>query len=90
MSIKNAIVLLIIISILCTAFYFIKDGIIKSNTQVIKKDFIFYQQQIDSLISDIYSKELMISRYEITLELLKEEDPQAAEKFQSIYNKQTE
>jgi hypothetical protein len=32
----------------------------------------------------------MISRYEITLELLKEEDPKAAEKFQSIYNKQTE
>ena len=38
MTIKNALVLFIIIAILCAAFYFIKDGIIKSNTQVI--DFI--------------------------------------------------
>jgi len=90
MTIKNALVLFIIIAILCAAFYFIKDGIIKSNTQVIKKNFTYYQQQMDSLISDIYSKELIIGKYEITLELLKEEDPEAAKKFQSIYNTQTE
>lgn len=36
---------------------------------------INYQRKIDSLESVIYSQELELSRYEITLERLKEEDP---------------
>lgn len=90
MTIKNAVIIFLITLLLCAVFYFIKDGIIKSNTRVIKKNFTYYQQQIDSLISDIYSKELIIGKYEMTLELLKEEDPEAAKKFKSIYNTQTE
>ena len=90
MSIKNAVVLLIITLILFVVFFFIKDIIMKTNKEVEIKNFIYYQQQIDSLISDIYSKELIIGKYEITLELLKEQDPKAAEKFELILNKETE
>jgi len=90
MSIKNAVVLLIITLILFVVFFFIKDIIIKTNKEVEIKDFIYYKNQIDSLTNDIYIKELIIGKYEITLELLKEEDPKAAEKFELILYTQTE
>lgn len=92
MSIKNAIILLIITCMLCVAFFYINNGIRQSTS-----DIRFYQNREDSLISqvdslnhEIFHKELTIGKYEMTLELLKEQDPTAAEKFELILNTQTE
>jgi len=83
--------------LLCLSFYFIKDGMIKSNTEIIIKDFKYYELQIDSLNNqvdslnqELFIKQANISNYEMTLELLKEQDSKAANKFQLILNTQTE
>ena len=49
-----------------------------------------HQATIDSLQSEIFVKEVQLSRYEITLELLKETDSIAAQKFEYILYTQTE
>ena len=92
MSLKNAVILFIITLLLCLAFYFIKDGI-KTTT----KEAIQYQatidslnNEIDSLNHEIFHKQLQIGRYDVALELLKEEDPKAAETFELILNTNTE
>lgn len=97
MILKNAIVLFLMTCLLCLAFYFIKDGMIKSNTEIITKDFQYYQMQIDSLNNqvdslnqELFIKQANMSNYEMALELLKEQDPKSAEKFQLILNTQTE
>jgi hypothetical protein len=83
--------------LLFLAFYFIKDDMIKSNTEIITKDFKYYELQIDSLNNqvdslnqELFIKQANISNYEMTLELLKEQDSKAADKFQLILNTQTE
>ena len=48
------------------------------------------QATIDSLKSEIFVKETIIMRYEITLEMLKEEDSVAADKFEYIMYTKTE
>jgi len=70
---------------------------IKSNTEIIIKDFKYYELQIDSLNNqvdslnqELFIKQANISNYEMTLELLKEQDSKAADKFQLILNTQTE
>jgi hypothetical protein len=97
MILKNAIVLFITTCLLILAFYFIKDDMIKSNTEIITKDFKYYELQIDSLNNqvdslnqELFIKQANISNYEMTLELLKEQDSKAANKFQLILNTQTE
>lgn len=97
MIIKNAIVLFITTCLLFLAFYFIKDDMIKNNSEIITKDFIYYQaqidslnNQIDSLNADIFNTQTTIGKYEMTLELLKEQEPKAADKFKLIFNTQTE
>lgn len=97
MIIKNAIVLFLMICLLCLSFYFIKDSMIKSNTEIITKDIQYYQiqidslnNQVDSLNQELFIKQANISNYEMTLELLKEQDSKAADKFQLILNTQTE
>lgn len=49
-----------------------------------------HQTTIDSLQSEIFVKETIIMRYEITLEMLKETDSIAAQKFEYILYTQTE
>ena len=97
MILKNAIVLFITTCLLFLAFYFIKDDMIKSNTEIITKDFKYYELQIDSLNNqldslnqELFIKQANISNYEMTLELLKEQDSKAADKFKLILNTQTE
>ena len=92
MTIKNAITLFVITCILCVAFYFIKDSI-KTST----KEALQYQvsidslnTQIDSLNHDIFHKQMTIGRYEVALEILKEQDPKAASKFELILHTETE
>jgi hypothetical protein len=97
MILKNAIVLFITTCLLILAFYFIKDDMIKSNTEIITKDFKYYElqmdslnNQLDSLNQELFIKQANISNYEMTLEILKEQDSKAADKFKLILNTQTE
>jgi hypothetical protein len=48
------------------------------------------QNVIDSVRDEIMPLEVELSRYEMTLELLKEEDKKAADKFELILTTQTE
>mgnify|MGYP000864349464 FL=1 len=97
MILKNAIVLFITTCLLFLAFYFIKDAMIISNTEIITKDFQYYElqidslnNQVDSLNADIFNNQTVIGKYEMALELLKEQDPKAADKFKLILNNETE
>jgi hypothetical protein len=45
---------------------------------------------IDSLQSELFVQETIVARYETALELLKEEDKKAADKFELILTTQTE
>jgi hypothetical protein len=56
----------------------LKDSIAKLNNQ------------IDSLNRELFVTETKITRYEVTLELLKDDNKKAAEKFELIYTTQTE
>jgi hypothetical protein len=56
----------------------LKDSIAKLNNQ------------IDSLNRELFVTETQITRYEVTLELLKEDNKKSAEKFELIYTTQTE
>jgi hypothetical protein len=45
---------------------------------------------IDSLQSELFVQQTIVTRYETALELLKEEDKKAADKFELILTTQTE
>jgi predicted PurR-regulated permease PerM len=97
MNLKNAIILFLITLLFCVAFYYIKENIIKTNTKVITKDYIYYQTEIDSLNEQIdslnnlnFNFQTIISKYEMTLEILKQEDYKTANKFELIFNNKTE
>jgi hypothetical protein len=45
---------------------------------------------IDSLQSELFFQQTIVTRYEVALELLKEEDKKAADKFELILTTQTE
>jgi len=45
---------------------------------------------IDSLESELFVQQKIVARYEMTLELLKEEDKKAGDKFELILTTQTE
>ena len=44
----------------------------------------------DSLRNEVFVKDIQLARYEIALELLKEQDKKAADKFELIFTTQTE
>jgi septal ring factor EnvC (AmiA/AmiB activator) len=67
------------------------------NPKPINKEKVAYEDsiaklnnQIDSLNRELFVTETQITRYEVTLELLKEDNKKAAEKFELIYTTQTE
>lgn len=45
---------------------------------------------IDSLESELFVQQTIVARYEVALEILKEDDKKAADKFESILSTQTE
>lgn len=92
MTIKNAITLLFITCILCVAFYFIKEGIMTTTSVPMKYQAVIdsLNQKIDSLNNEVFYKEMTIGKYDIAIELLKEQDPAAADKFELILKNQTE
>lgn len=46
--------------------------------------------QIDSLRNELFTNEMQVARYEIALELLKEQNQKAANEFELIFTTQTE
>jgi hypothetical protein len=47
-------------------------------------------QTIDSLNSELFVQQTIVTRYEVALELLREQDKKAADKFELILTTQTE
>jgi hypothetical protein len=48
------------------------------------------QSEIDSLDMEIYSKEIIIGRYEITFDYLKDRNPEVAKEINEFFNEETE
>jgi hypothetical protein len=55
-----------------------------------KDKFVHTNRTIDSLKQEIFVYELMLNRYEITLEILKERDSTIAQKFEEVMSMETE
>jgi SPX domain protein involved in polyphosphate accumulation len=78
---KTAILLAIITIVLFAAGY---------ETASLKRENNSQQQIIDSLQQEVYINNINLGRYEITLELLEEQDSIAADKFKNIHTNETE
>ena len=78
---RTAILLIIILIVSFAAAYDISN---------LKKENITQKETIDSLRDELFIKHTTLCRYEITLELLYQQDKLAAAKFDSIYNNETE
>jgi uncharacterized coiled-coil protein SlyX len=89
MSIKNAIALLIIVIILVGAMLFITYKIGERN-KFYNHNALNQEKTIDSLNSELFILQTQVARYEITLDLLEEQDKLAADKFKKILSTQTE
>jgi hypothetical protein len=92
MSIKNAIVLLTVVCLFALCFLYIKDKIASSQPRPvsyeIQSDSI--NKLVDSLNQEIFQKQVIIGKYDIALEMLKEQNPDAAATFELILNTKTE
>ena len=92
MSIKNAVVLLLTVCIVALCFLYIKDKIASSQPRPvsyeIQSDSI--NKLVDSLNQEIFQKQVIIGKYDIALEMLKEQNPDAAATFELILNTKTE
>ena len=62
----------------------------ENKTEVVVGGDIQKGETIDSLQSELFVKETIIQRYEIALDMLKEENPKAAEAYELILTTQTE
>jgi len=71
---------------------YIKEGIMTSTSVPIKYQIVIdsLNYKIDSLNNEVFYKEMTIGKYDIAIELLKEQDPDAADKFELILKNQTE
>lgn len=78
---RTAILLIIMLTVLFAAAYDISN---------LKKENITQKETIDSLRDELFIKHTTLCRYEMTLELLYQQDKLAAAKFDSIYNNETE
>jgi hypothetical protein len=78
-----AILMLVVIYIQYTE---IKELKVKSQTT----SDIVLTNQIDSLRNELFTNEMRVARYEIALELLKEQNQKAANEFELIFTTQTE
>jgi hypothetical protein len=78
---KTAILLIIILIVSFAAAYDISN---------LKKENVAQKETIDSLRDELFIKHTTLCRYEMTLELLYQQDKLAAAKFDSIYNNETE
>ena len=59
-------------------------------TASLKRENTLLQNRIDSIYDELYISNVNLTRYEITLELLEEQDSIAADKFKNIHTNETE
>ena len=78
---KTAILLAIAAVVLFAAGY---------ETASLKRENTLLQNRIDSIYDELYISNVNLTRYEITLELLEEQDSIAADKFKNIHTNETE
>lgn len=92
MSIKNSIFLLLTICILCVIFLYINHNIEQKLPKRIEYDLRSDSliKLVDSLNQEIFKQQVIIGKYDIALEMLKEENPNAAATFETILNTKTE
>ena len=62
----------------------------ENNMEVVVGGDIQKAQTIDSLHSELFVQQTIVTRYEVALELLREQDKKAADKFELILTTQTE
>ena len=80
---RGLLALALLVLVIMTFEYFEKDRVY----QEIK---VSSSKQIDSLRDELFIKFTEISRYEITLEIFKEQNKKAADEFELILTTQTE
>jgi hypothetical protein len=92
MSIRNAIILLLTICILCCVFLYINYNIEQKRPKAIEYEYKSdsLKKLVDSLNQELFKQQLVIGKYDIALEMLKEENPDAAATFELILNTKTE
>jgi hypothetical protein len=78
---KTAILLAIAAIVLFAAGY---------ETASLKRENTILQNRIDSIYDELYISNVNLTRYEIALELLEEQDSIAADKFKNIHTNETE
>jgi len=92
MNVKNTLLLIITISLFTIFLYYIKKeiGSIKPTPIIydIKSDSL--NKHIDSLNQELFQQQVIIGKYDIALEMLKEQNPDAAATFETILNTKTE
>jgi hypothetical protein len=89
MSIKNAIALLVVVISLVGAILFITHKIGETNNNL-NNNALNQEKTIDSLSAELFILQTQVGRYEITLDLLEEQDKLAADRFKKILYTQTE
>jgi hypothetical protein len=92
MSIRNAIILLFTICILCVVFLYINYNIEQKRPKAIEYEFKSdsLKKLVDSLNQELFKQQVIIGKYDIALEMLKEQNPDAAFTFETILNTKTE
>ena len=92
MSIRNAIILLLTICILCVVFLYINYNIEQKRPKAIEYEFKSdsLKKLVDSLNQELFKQQVIIGKYDIALEMLKEQNPDAAVTFETILNTKTE
>jgi len=89
MSIKNAIALLVVVIALVGSMLFITHKISETNNYF-NNNALNQEKTIDSLNEELFILQTQVARYEITLDLLEEQDKLAADRFKKILYTQTE
>ena len=59
-------------------------------TASLKRENTILQNRVDSIYDELYISNVNLTRYEIALELLEEQDSIAADKFKNIHTNETE
>lgn len=92
MSIRNAIILLLTICILCVVFLYINYNIEQKQPKPIEYEYKSdsLKKLVDSLNQELFKQQVINGKYDIALEMLKEQNPDAAATFELILNTKTE
>ena len=93
MSIRNAVILLLTICILCVVFLYLNYKKEQNNRpKAIEYEYKYdsLKKLVDSLNQELFKQQVINGKYDIALEMLKEQNPNAAATFELILNTKTE